>query len=689
MPQVASKVTPAGTFKVVDADQVEETAAAKIMTSEERAKIGYMAITGPFDADDVGASILALARTGPETSRVEWDQRSEGVARVEWGAATGAAARLDWSKSYGRPRAAAARYERIDWTGQRRSDPTARLEWSSGGSAIVHPLDGHAPDADIVPELFHGRVQSAMVMGEQDGQDGLRGRHRLTWAGKADGVSAWEAVGGGFWRGRDVFGHPTLQWIMPGFSAVGQDPTDLTILFRFGQSLQTKRCGPGAGAVETWPADVEYQVGTEVDDAFLSFSRVWGAGNSNPGTDESLENIGTENFQVAQMAISDPVAPEGISVISDASHFCAAINLRYAALRRPGLGKVFLATYAIGGDPIDVFLPPADGGSTTFWDEVLVPALQRIKAQADALGYTVRRVAFDWNQHEQDHAVGTSYIDYKADHDALIAATRTATNAIFGGGVEFYFIGSGGARIYEENHVGVPAGFEQFQVSAPRMVQIDAGLSDAAGYEDVYHSFPEYDDPFSGVSHKTQLGYYWEDAKVGAMLAYAIWQREVLGAAKAKPMHVNGAVLSSDSTTLRVTWHMLPWSRGLTQGPDPAPSPYTGLPAKADEGFSFHGGDATPTVASVVTDAAARMTTITFTEPWTGTGRRLGVAFQAEGTMSVNRRQGWNSTTFDPGGAWRHMGPASTIRAASGFCCPFTGHHLPQRPVPQLIDIAD
>ncbi|WP_226578268.1 sialate O-acetylesterase [Acuticoccus sediminis] len=61
MPTVASKIIPGGSFFAVDADKVEETDDAKVMTGAERIKVGLVSVTGAVDLDAVRDRIAALA----------------------------------------------------------------------------------------------------------------------------------------------------------------------------------------------------------------------------------------------------------------------------------------------------------------------------------------------------------------------------------------------------------------------------------------------------------------------------------------------------------------------------------------------------------------------------------------------------------------------------------------------------
>ncbi|WP_226578924.1 sialate O-acetylesterase [Acuticoccus sediminis] len=61
MPTVASKIIPGGSFFAVDADKVEETEDAKVMTGAERVKVGLVSVTGAVDLDAVRDRINSLA----------------------------------------------------------------------------------------------------------------------------------------------------------------------------------------------------------------------------------------------------------------------------------------------------------------------------------------------------------------------------------------------------------------------------------------------------------------------------------------------------------------------------------------------------------------------------------------------------------------------------------------------------
>lgn len=529
---------------------------------------------------------------------------------------------------------------------------------------------------------LNGKRQMAALCPWRDAR-GLAPIWPVIWSGKAESVSMLLLREGD----SDLYSYLSLSGIagrvsLPENVVPTADAASSMVAYCVtGQSLGTNRVGPGPSS-ESWSIGLEY--GFNVDPRLISFGTIIGPGNSVSGSDDTLENIGSQVFKSAvDINVGSASAVDGGYLLNESPYISAGIA---QALSPSGLTrgeKLHLSAIATGGQAIAYFMPSGSGGTGTWWSNAFSPFVARLQSRAAAGGLTITEFRQPWIQGEDDHSSGRSKAQYRSDLDKFSADCAALIASSIGSSCVHSMISYQCGRIYAGSDTP-PAGSVAGDISQVALAQGEKGISDAIGDAGFYCAGPSYGFEFSGISHMTERGYHQLQAMIGWFAADAAIERAA--GRKMKPLHCRKAWLTNGNTRLMLSMHT-PHGQGMNLGVSAAPGPYASIPAKPGSGITLSGGSSVPAISAVRLGGDGKTIIVDLATAWTGTGRTVGIAVKSPNAAFYY--QGWQTATRNPGGAWVHQSIGANFWCDTHWSVPRTGEPIAARPISQIIGIVN
>ena len=556
--------------------------------------------------------------------------------------------------------------------------------WSDGSSSEIGNLS--YPTAGVT--LFEGFLQTEIVCPWVDVATQYAARWQLTWDEFSSRTSnAITRVGKDLyaWQGN---GQPVLLRLEDGAARSTDNGSWADFTLIDGQSLATNRTGPSRNSsTETWGQVLRFDAGVTPKHKMLG-GTIQGGGNSTEGTDTTLENISTATLS---NAVSTPV---GASVdINDGNPLQAesafitnvTVQTETEAGTRDGRQHV-IGALAMGGQEITHFLKTSSGGQDAYWTGAWSPWVVRL---GEVNTKTAKNFTNIFINGTKDHEDGMTKATY-AGHQFDLATDRKVVVDANLSGATYRFIQPQTHKLYDPSKPK-PTGYLDYETSAIADAVFENGINTGAGYGFIYCAGAMYWLTFSGISHPDDMGYHAMHSWLG-FVAADIKRWEDAGGGKWMPPHATAIDLASDNLSALVTYNRTPYSGPLTVHVPNNPSPATGLPKKDGWGFKPFGGTApTVTAVEVVNEDQLRLT---FSAAWTGTGREMRIAAEANtaGRTFLSDYPGWQSSDGDPlgtGDTWEHYGAGANFYRPMPWRHLITGNPIHAYPVSQRFSIAD
>lgn len=476
-------------------------------------------------------------------------------------------------------------------------------------------------------------------------------------------------------------GEPAVYPLPHGATYQTAEPSVVILLHCFGQSLSLGDVsGPAIGRPGTenaWPAQLLYGSTALSSRLMMPNGGIYRPGHS--GTD-AVPSAGS--FASLVTAVDGLFAgPKAITnaagtVLQTDGYDCSTSEMIVfgdTVINMPDgyAGSVFgaLLRSGQGGQSILFFLPPAYGGTSAWWNNVLVTHLTRFATAVTALGKTphVPYSLFAQGEANKDNMTKATY---RGHIDNLLIAYTAAVAAACPSSPAPIIVQSQQALWWSTNSFAEPV---NTLAGVPQAV-FEKGISSASGDANYVCAGPNYDLSYTGGYHMTPTGYVLDAGRKARVINRDRWKRAV-GLGKFLPTHATGARIETIGGVPSV---VLPYHAEFF----PLQIDTTLIPRKTNLGYRLIGGSNSPTITDVWIRGGCEVV-LSLSTAWTGTGRIVGVA----DTMTAG--QGWQTDDRQPGTVWVHDDAGANVHDSAPWSCTVYGRRLPNWACCQRVGVPD